>query len=102
MMKVILSRNAANYLSHEYGYLDEFNSRAADAAMVRIQAGMRRLSIHPEIGAPAPHLPGRRQLVVGPYFITYRIGRDAVLVSDIRHGRQLTELDRDDGMDESD
>ncbi|WP_111561015.1 type II toxin-antitoxin system RelE/ParE family toxin [Rhizobium sp.] len=102
MMKVILSKDAADYLSHEYGYLSAFNSRAADAAMARIQGGIRRLAAYPQVGAPVPMLTGRRQLVVGPYIITYRIGRDAIMVSDITHGRQREQLDKDDGLDESD
>jgi plasmid stabilization system protein ParE len=102
MMKVILSKDAADYLSYEYGYLSAFNSRAADVAMARIQGGIRRLATYPQIGAPVPMLTGRRQLVVGPYIITYRIGRDAIMISDIMHGRQREQLDRDDGLDESD
>lgn len=53
-MKVILSKDAADYLSHEYGYLSAFNSRAADAAMARIQGGIRRLAAYPQVGAPVP------------------------------------------------
>ncbi|WP_160005454.1 type II toxin-antitoxin system RelE/ParE family toxin [Rhizobium sp. 18055] len=102
MTKVILSREAADYLRYEHDYLNQFNPPAANAAMAQIRAAIRRLGIHPQIGGPAPTLPGRRQFVVGAYVITYRVERDAVMVSSIRHGRQSIDLDRDDGAEEGD
>lgn len=102
MTKVILSREAADYLRHEHDYLNQFNPHAANNAMAQIRAAIRRLAIHPQIGSPAPTLHGRRQLVVGTYVITYRVDRGVVMVSSIRHGRQSIDLGSDESAEDGD
>ncbi len=87
-MRIVLSKEAADYLRHERVYLERFNPRAADATLRQLRGGLRLLAAHPNAGSALLPLPGRRRFVVGDYVIDYRVERGAVEVAHIRHGRQ--------------
>jgi plasmid stabilization system protein ParE len=87
-MKVRLSGAARAYILREAKYLTDRSPAAGNAFVKAMQSVRERLGNFPEIGFP--HLPvkGSRRLVVGDYVIDYDIGRDAIDITAIRHGRQ--------------
>jgi plasmid stabilization system protein ParE len=98
-MKLVLSRNATEFLRHEKTYLDEVNPHAADAAIRGLRKALRFLRDQPRAGSPHPSLAGRRRFVAGPYVIDYRIDAQELHISHIRHGRQdQPEFEADDDL----
>jgi len=95
-MKVILSKDAGRFLRRERSYLEQFNPRAAMAVMRQLRAALRLLGEFPRAGGDLEALGGRRRFVSGDYIIHYRVGKSAIYVSHIRHGRQEPlELEKD-------
>lgn len=72
MRKIVLAKEAGDYLRHERLYLARFNSRAADNAVRQLWSAFRMLAGYPQAGTVVPHLPGRRSYVAGSYIIYYR------------------------------
>jgi plasmid stabilization system protein ParE len=100
MRKIVLSKEAGDYLRHERLYVARFNPRASDNMVRQLWSAFRMLAGYPQAGAVVPHLPGRRSYVAGAYIINYRVEPNAILISHIRHGRQLApDLEPDDGPD---
>jgi plasmid stabilization system protein ParE len=100
MRKIVLSKEAGDYLRQERLYLARFNARTADTTIRLLWSAFRMLAGLPQAGSVVSHLPGRRNYVAGAYIITYRVEPDAILISHIRHGRQQApDLDRDDDRD---
>lgn len=101
-MKVIISKDAADYLRRERAYIAEHDPRAAESVMRQIQAAIRTLAAYPNAGVAALPLVGRRRFVVAPYVIDYSITEHAVYIVAVRHGRQndtSIEIDGDDDFE---
>ncbi|WP_137132095.1 type II toxin-antitoxin system RelE/ParE family toxin [Rhizobium sp. FY34] len=86
-MRVVLSKNAADYLRRERDYLEQVNPRAARRVMEHFKTAFQLLARHPQAGAPLP-LDGRRRYVCGAYVIDYSLENLRLVVSHIRHGQQ--------------
>ena len=84
-MKVTLSALARAYLRREAAYLRALNVRSADKFLVQMKTARTNLSKHPMIGFDGvrARLPNMRRMVVGEYYIDYRISGDEVLVAAI-------------------
>ncbi len=80
---------AAGNLWSQLAYLGERDPRAAVALGDAVEAGIRRLGEHPQLGR-AGRVEGTRELVVGgtPLVVAYRVEADAVLVLRRLHGAQ--------------
>jgi plasmid stabilization system protein ParE len=103
MRKIVLSKDAGDYLRQEHVYLARFNPRAADRVVRELWSAFRMLAGHPQAGVAVSQLDGRRRYVSGAYIITYRVEPNAIQISYIRHGRQLPpELEKDDDGDVGD
>ncbi len=95
-MRIKLSTDALLFLKREQRYLEHFNPRAAQAAMLQLRKSLRFLSEQPRAGEANPVLVGRRRFVSGDYVIHYRIEGTTIAVSHIHHGRQIVpELGKD-------
>ena len=95
-MKLTLSKNAIGFIRQERTYLERFNPHAAEAVVKQLQRAFQLLTQYPMAGEEYTLLPGRRRFVSGDYVIDYRIGRQVLTVSHIRHGRQMApELEKD-------
>jgi plasmid stabilization system protein ParE len=101
-MKVIISKDAADYLRRERAYIAEHDPRAAESVMRQIQAAIQTLGAYPNAGVAALPLQGRRRFVVAPCVIDYSIMEHAVHIVAVRHGRQndtSMEIDGDDDFE---
>jgi plasmid stabilization system protein ParE len=97
-MRIILSKSVRQFLRRERDYLESQNPRAAAITLQRLRDGIRMIGDYPGLGAPLP-LPGRRRFVSGDYLIDYRVDAKSILISHMRHGRQLDpDLRRDDDV----
>ena len=97
-MRIILSKNVRQFLRRERDYLESQNPRAAVITLQRLRESLRTIGDYPGLGAPLP-LPGRRRFVSGDYVIDYRVDAKSILISHMRHGRQLDpDLSRDDDV----
>jgi plasmid stabilization system protein ParE len=98
-MRIRLSKNAGKFLKSEQRYLEHFNPRAAENVLRQLWKSLHHLTEYPQSGSPHPALQGRHNFVSGDYVIDYRIEGRFLLVSHIRHGRQLPpDLEKDDDM----
>lgn len=98
-MKLTLSKNAIRFIRQERAYLERFNPHAADMVVKQLRRSFRLLADYPMAGVEESILPGRRRFVSGDYVIDYRVGRQGIMVSHIRHGRQMTpELEKDEDL----
>lgn len=81
----VAERNRARQLA----YIAERNPRAVIAMGDAIEAAVRRLADHPQMGRPG-RVQGTRELVIGgtPYVVVYRLERDAVVILRLLHGAQ--------------
>jgi plasmid stabilization system protein ParE len=93
--KVVLSQDAADYVSQQANYLSEHNPKAAAAFLRRMKQAFGRIAEFPEIGPPNDFggMNAGRKLVDGDFVIFYDPG-DVIAVSAIRHGRQLKHVVR--------
>ncbi len=89
-MTVRWARRAQSDLADVFAYLAAANAEAADRVVDQLYAAGQSLAQFPQRGRPA-RLVGRRELVVDPYLITYRVRRDEVLILAIEHGAQRRE-----------
>ncbi|MBP2547519.1 plasmid stabilization system protein ParE [Neorhizobium galegae] len=97
-MRTLLSKSVRQFLRREAEYLESQNPRAAVATLQQLRESIRMIGDYPGIGAPLP-LPGRRRFVSGAYVIDYRVDAKSILISHMRHGRQLDpDLERDDDL----
>ena len=87
-MRVILSDKARRDLIRIYSYLEARNSRAAEAALRRIDEKFDQLSSLPFIGRERASLaPGLRSVVVGNHLIFYLVADDSVTIVRVIDGR---------------
>jgi toxin ParE1/3/4 len=69
------------------------NQAAADRVYDRLEARVRILQQHPEIGPARPDIaPDARVLLEAPYLILYRILPDALQIVRVLHGARRIDL----------
>jgi toxin ParE1/3/4 len=91
--KVILSDRAANNIAAIRDYIGQDNPAAADRMVDKLVSAVRSLAQFPNRGRTG-RIAGTRELVsVRPYIIVYRVGRDRVEISQIRHAAQARSAD---------
>ncbi|QUS40627.1 type II toxin-antitoxin system RelE/ParE family toxin [Tardiphaga alba] len=99
-MKVRLSGAARAYILREAKYLTDRSPAAGTAFLKTMQSARQQLSQFPEIGFQPSAVRGSRRLIAGDYVIDYDVGRYAIDISSIRHGRQSDgDLPLDDNFD---
>ena len=85
-MRVIGSPTALRQIGQVYDYLVEFNPVAARHVVLALVESGDRLADFPHTGRTVVGTAMRELVVVPPYIIRYRIGRDAVRILRVRHG----------------
>ncbi|ATW24480.1 type II toxin-antitoxin system RelE/ParE family toxin [Candidatus Formimonas warabiya] len=92
--RICYTRDAVDDLDSIFDYISEDNRIAAANMLERIENSILKLAGNPRMGSvlPANDLslvePGYRRIVVNPYLIFYRIGKDEIFISRILHCRQ--------------
>ena len=93
-LRIRYTRDAVDDLDSIFDYISDDNRKAALDMLERIENAIMKLADHPRIGAVLPTddlslvEPGYRRIVVQPYLVFYRIGKDEVFVARVLHGRQ--------------
>ena len=87
--KVRLSRLAESDLVDIWRHTaGQWSHEQADAYLDASDAALRRLAVHPEVGARRDGVgDGYRVLFVGGHAVYYRVASSAVLVVRVLHGR---------------
>jgi toxin ParE1/3/4 len=94
MLKLVTSRLARSDAASILRWIAKDNPRAAKRMLVRITAGLERLSDFPDLGVARDDLAeGVRAFVEHPYLIIYRHQEDRVEILRILHGaRDLSKI----------
>jgi addiction module RelE/StbE family toxin len=79
------ARRAEADLAEIFAYIAADRDEAAVRVVDRLYVAGESLAQFPHRGRVA-RLSGRRELVVDPYVITYRVKRDEVLILTVEHG----------------
>ena len=85
--KARLSPAAAAYFLDAIAYIAERNPTAAEALVKRMRALRERLIDFPNIGVRG-QIPGTRRVVLNPFIVTIRMGKNGVEMVAIRHAKQ--------------
>lgn len=91
--KIRYARIAVDDLDSIFGYISEDNREAAKRMLDRIESAIAGLAENPRMGAVVLTgdlsfvEPGHRRIVVEPYMIFYRVGKEAIYIGRILHGR---------------
>jgi addiction module RelE/StbE family toxin len=86
MRPLIWSRKAQRSLAKIYKYLVQFNPDAARRVVFEIYDAADILGRHPYVGRGMSG--GRRELVVAPYVIVYRVRTGQIHILNVWHGAQ--------------
>jgi toxin ParE1/3/4 len=92
--RISYTRDAVDDLDSIFDYISEDNRVAAANMLGRIERSILKLADNPRMGSVLPTSdlsliePGYRRIVVKPYIIFYRIGKDDIFISRVLHGRQ--------------
>lgn len=87
MAEVVWSRRALRDLNRITSYIGLFAPMAAARMRERLIAAGASLDLFPERGRPVGH--GARELIaVNPNLIRYRIDRERVTITRVRHGKR--------------
>ena len=92
--RISYTRDAVDDLDSIFDYISEDQRVAATNMLGRIERSILRLADTPRMGSVLPTNdlsiiePGYRRIVVKPYIIFYRIGKDEIFISRVLHGRQ--------------
>ncbi len=85
-MKLVWTRLALEDLNNAYEYIAAENPRAAATMVERIEAAVRALRAHPNLGR-AGRVEGTRELVIAgtPFIVPYQVGKKQVKVLAMIH-----------------
>ena len=105
MIRIKLSKNAANYIRSEAEYLRQRNPMAARNFSLAIKNAKRMLQTFPESGNRMHGLliAGNRTLVAGDYLLEYSFAGALIEITSVRHGRMsmpVPDIDIDDDLGE--
>ena len=95
MTPVIWSPQAVSDLEAIRAYVAEDSVAYSDLVVRRLVASVDRLESFPESGRVVPerNLPSIREVIVGPYRVVYRLGRDEVeIVTVFRASREFPDF----------
>jgi len=102
-MKVLLSRNAADYVRQEAAYLRQHSQLAAERFLERVKSVRHDLANFAEAGFSDEGLPvpGMRRFVRDGYFYDYRIQENKIEIAEISSSvnRPLLNPSDDDDFD---
>jgi toxin ParE1/3/4 len=74
-------------LDDAYYYVAADRPEAARRLIEHIEEGVRRLSVHPDLGRPG-RVPGTRELVIAgtPFLVVYRVAAGRAEILAVLHG----------------
>lgn len=94
MIKIKYTKDAVDDLDSIFDYIVEDNRVAAVNMLQRIESAILKLADNPRLGTVLQTNdlslvePGYRRIIVKPYVIFYRIGKDEIFISRVLHGKQ--------------
>jgi toxin ParE1/3/4 len=92
--RIRYTRDAVDDLDSIFDYISDDNRKAAVDMLERLERAILKLADNPRLGAVLPTddlslvEPGYRRIVVRPYLVFYRFGKDEVFIARVLHGRQ--------------
>lgn len=93
-IRIRYTRDAVNDLDSIFDYIADDNRKAAARLLERIENSILKLVNNPRLGSVLLSNdlsliePGYRRIIVKPYIIFYRIGKDEIFIARVLHGRQ--------------
>lgn len=93
MPRLRFSAHALAQLEEAITFIAADDPRAARRMATAIEDAVQRLKHLPASGRVVPELgdPGRREVIVRPFRVVYRVHEDEVRILAIVHGRRLLE-----------
>jgi len=82
-----MSPAAAARLLEAIAYIAERNPSAAEKIVMKMRALRERLADFPEMGVRG-QIPGTRRVVLNPFVLTIRKGKNGVEIVALRHAKQ--------------
>ncbi len=93
-LRIRYTQDAVDDLDSIFDYISEDKLTAAADLLEQIENSVLKLADNPRMGTVLPTNelslvePGYRRIVVKPYLIFYRIGKDELFISRVLHSRQ--------------
>lgn len=93
-LRIRYTQDAVDDLDSIFDYISEDKRTAATNMLEQIENSILKLAENPRMGTVLPTNelslvePGYRRIVVKPYLIFYRIGKDELFISRVLHSRQ--------------
>jgi len=93
-IRIRYTRDAVDDLDSIFDYIADDNRKAAAKLLERIEHSILKLADNPRLGSVLPTNdlslvePGYRRIIVKPYIIFYRIGKDEIFIARVLHSRQ--------------
>ncbi len=86
-MQIVWTKQAITDLAEIEHYIEQDKPQAARRVAAHLVASAEHLAEFPQLGKPGPR-PGTRDLIIPPYFISYRIRSERLEILSIWHGRR--------------
>lgn len=93
-LRIRYTRDAVDDLDSIFDYIAEDNRQAAARLLERIENSILKLADNPRLGSVLPTNdlsliePGYRRIIVKPYIIFYRFGKEEVFIARVLHNKQ--------------
>lgn len=86
-MQIVWTEQAIADLAEIERYIEQDKPQAARRVAAHLVGSVEHLAEFPQLGKPGPR-PGTRDLIIPPYFISYRIRSERLEILSIWHGRR--------------
>lgn len=93
-LRLLYTKDAVDDLDSIFDYISENNRVAAANMLERIERSILTLTDNPRMGTVLPTNDlslveaGYRRIVVEPYIVFYRIGKNEIFISRVLHSKQ--------------
>ncbi|MBZ5542166.1 MAG: type II toxin-antitoxin system RelE/ParE family toxin [Acidobacteriia bacterium] len=87
-MRIVWTEQAISDLAEIEAYIEQDRPQAAGRVAAHLVSSVEHLAEFPHLGKQGRR-PGTRELVIPPYFITYRLRPERLEILSVWHGRRL-------------
>ena len=87
-MQIFWTEQAISDLAEIEAYIEQDRPQAAGRVAAHLVSSVEHLAEFPHLGKQGRR-PGTRELVIPPYFITYRLRPERLEILSVWHGRRL-------------
>lgn len=92
--RIRFTMDAVDGIDSIFAYIADNNRDAAKKMLERLESAISKLADNPRLGSVLPTNdqslvePGYRRIVVKPYSVFYRIGKEVIFIARVIHGRR--------------